>query len=512
MPWFDLLMLLSLLLLAWAGKRRLSNLPPGGRPPQRPEKGGSAARAAHRPTRTSSPSPYSPPPPPPPRPPPRPSAAPAGAGSAASDIEVSEIDGEVRSDVTAVLECALISDPRRVDLYLKLLQLHHAAARAQDFRRVAEAYALHVPRAPWEPVARMGRELSPGLALYQPRAPAAPAPAPQGHRRHYEEERLAGLETRLLELRRGYASLRHDASFLQTLSEAFGSEIGRPTPLYYAAALSTKLGGAQIYFKREDMSPAGAEQRVNALGQALIARYNGKRRLVCGSVGGRAAMAFASAAHSLGLQATLFVSPPVAAARERELAAHAARQGAELIVLRGPGSGSDPRSLALGDWLQHSNDAFYVSGLQAGPDPYPMIVQDLQSVIGQEVLRQLIKRRQAPEDTMLVGSLHSALAALGFCQPWLDRGGVRIELVNPGAGDGGSLLPWARERRVLAADGRVSFVDVDDAAGAEAARLCEEQEHLFLKPHNARALAQGLQLARAGNRRQAIVVLLGAAA
>jgi len=504
MGWSDLVLLLCLLLLGWALRRWLNQHPgPLLRRPQ-PAAGGARHRTAVAPRRTPPPAraPLSP------RSPVAPPAALAPRGATRA-MEVCEGTTESPPELAALLEGALADDPRRSDLALKLLELYHTAARAQDFRRIAEGFARHARSGQWEDVARMGRELAPEVPLYHLAAPRAARMG--GRRRHYEGAELAALEPQLIELRRHYARLRHDVSFLYALAETLGSDIGGPTPLYHAAALSARLGGAQLYFKREDLRAPGTDDLVNALGQALLARFCGKRRLVCGSASGRVAGAVAAVASGLGLKATLYVATPAATREQRALADQAARHGAELCWLRGEDA-VEPRRVALAEWTRSSDESFYVSGLRAGPDPYPAISQDLQAVIGHEVIRQLVKRQQAPEAAALVASLHSGFAAFGFCQPWLDRSGVRLELVEAAAADGdlARALP-RRERQLLAASGRVSFVAVDDAASAEAARLCADHEHLFLRPPNARALAHGLQLARAGHARQAVVVLFGAA-
>src|ERR1700734_1276906 len=219
-----------------------------------------------------------------------------------------------------------------------------------------------------------------------------PQPDPGGHfgpygGRYVPEVRMAPLE----ELELAYLEARGDAEFQTELSDLLGNYAGRPTPLYHARRLSENLGGARIYFKREDLLHTGAHKINNALGQGLLARRMGKQRIIAETGAGQHGVATATVCALLGLECVVYMGEEDR--RRQELNVFRMRLlGAEV---RGVSAGSatlkDAINEAMRDWVTNVRTTYYVLGSALGAHPYPTMVRDFHRVISREAKVQMLE-------------------------------------------------------------------------------------------------------------------------
>src|ERR1041385_2544869 len=197
----------------------------------------------------------------------------------------------------------------------------------------------------------------------------------------------------LIELEEAFVSAKSDASFQAEFNKLMASFVGRPTPLTYAKRLSEKLGGAQIYLKREDLAHTGAHKINNALGQALLVKRMGKRRVVAETGAGQHGVASATVTALLGLECHVYMGS-VDMARQRPNVFRMKLLGAEVIpVESGTKTLKDAINEAIRDWVTNVETTFYLLGSALGPHPYPMMVRDFQSVIGREAREQIWEKK-----------------------------------------------------------------------------------------------------------------------
>ncbi|MBC7099957.1 pyridoxal-phosphate dependent enzyme, partial [Candidatus Bipolaricaulota bacterium] len=196
----------------------------------------------------------------------------------------------------------------------------------------------------------------------------------------------------LEELEAAYEELKEDPSFKAELGELLRDFAGRPSPLYFAGNLTRHAGGAKIYLKREDLIHGGAHKLNNALGQALLAKRMGKRRLIAETGAGQHGTACAIAGAVLGLRTEIYMGA-LDAQRQRMNLFRMELLGAKVhLVESGSRTLKDAINEALRDWATRVRDTHYLVGSVVGPHPFPMIVRDFQSVIGQEVREQVLAR------------------------------------------------------------------------------------------------------------------------
>jgi tryptophan synthase beta chain len=194
----------------------------------------------------------------------------------------------------------------------------------------------------------------------------------------------------LLELEEAFISARQDAEFVREFDTLMASFVGRPTPLTHAKRLSEKLGGAQIYLQREDLAHTGAHKINNALGQALLVKRMGKRRIVAETGAGQHGVASATAAALLGLECVVYMGV-VDIARQEPNVFRMKLLGAEVRpVTSGTQTLKDAINEAIRDWVTNVGDTHYLLGSALGPHPYPTIVREFQSVIGREARQQML--------------------------------------------------------------------------------------------------------------------------
>ena len=235
----------------------------------------------------------------------------------------------------------------------------------------------------------------------------------------------------LLELEDVYRRCRKDPDFKRRLRTLQREYVGRPTPLTFAARLTERLGGAQVYLKREDLCHTGAHKINNTIGQALLAQRMGKTRLIAETGAGQHGVATATVAALLGFSCEVFMGREDTV-RQAPNVFRMRLLGASLReVTTGSQTLKDAMNEALRDWITHVAHTFYVIGTVAGPHPYPMLVRDFQSVIGREVKAQILRHVGRPPDC-LIACVGGGSNALGLFAPFLSDAGVRMVAVEAG--------------------------------------------------------------------------------
>jgi tryptophan synthase beta chain len=221
----------------------------------------------------------------------------------------------------------------------------------------------------------------------------------------------------LLELEAAYGEAKKDRTFREDFRHFLVQYAGRETPLYHARRLSEKLGGARIYLKREDLNHTGSHKINNTLGQALLARRMGKRRIIAETGAGQHGVAAATVAALFGMECRVFMGEEDI----RRQAPNVFRMkilGSEVVpVHSGTATLKDAMNEAMRQWVTHVRDTFYVIGSTAGPHPYPMMVRDFQSVIGEETKRQILKQEGRLPD-FLVACVGGGSNAMGLFYPF----------------------------------------------------------------------------------------------
>jgi tryptophan synthase beta chain len=229
----------------------------------------------------------------------------------------------------------------------------------------------------------------------------------------------------ILELEQAYQAARADPGFEAELSSFLEHYVGRPSPLYFAERLTDHLGGAKIYFKRDELNHTGAHKINNVMGQILLARRMGKTRIIAETGAGQHGVATATACARFGLQCVVYMGE-VDVERQKPNVFRMKLLGAEVRpVSSGSRTLKDALNEALRDWVANVEDTFYCIGTVAGPHPYPTMVRDFQSVIGNETRRQIIAREGRLPDT-LVAAIGGGSNAMGLFFPFLDDPEVAI--------------------------------------------------------------------------------------
>lgn len=233
------------------------------------------------------------------------------------------------------------------------------------------------------------------------------------------------------ELNEAYHFFKQDKAFQDELSYDLSHYVGRETPLYFAKRWSEYLGGAKIYFKREDLNHTGAHKINNALGQALLAKRMGKSRLIAETGAGQHGVATATIAARLGMDCVVYMGEEDI----RRQAINVYRMkllGAEVRpVSAGTKTLKDALNEALRDWVTNVDNTFYVIGTAAGPHPYPMMVRDFQSIIGQETKKQALSQIGRLPDA-LVACVGGGSNAIGLFHPFINDTAVKMYGVEAG--------------------------------------------------------------------------------
>lgn len=245
--------------------------------------------------------------------------------------------------------------------------------------------------------------------------------------RYVPETLMSPLE----ELTRAYFAVRDDAEFQAEFLRLLQDFSGRPTPLFHAERLSEKLGGAQIYFKREDLSHTGSHKINNAIGQVLLARRMGKRRIIAETGAGQHGVATATVCALFGLECVVYMG----AEDVRRQALNVFRMqllGAEVRkVEAGARTLKDAINEALRDWVTNVDSTYYLLGSALGPHPYPLMVRDFQSVIGREARQQILEKTGSLPN-LLVACVGGGSNAIGLFHPFLADENVKMIGVEAG--------------------------------------------------------------------------------
>ena len=239
------------------------------------------------------------------------------------------------------------------------------------------------------------------------------------------------LMSSLAELENLYNDLKDDPAFLREFDLDLAHYVGRPSPLYEAARWSDMIGGARIYLKREDLNHTGAHKVNNTIGQALLAKYMGKKRVIAETGAGQHGVASATVAARLGLECHVFMGEEDV--RRQALNVYRMKLlGAEVIpVTSGSKTLKDAMNEALRDWVTNVDNTFYIIGTVAGPHPYPMLVRDFQSVIGREARAQSLAMTGKLPDA-LVACVGGGSNAIGLFHPFLSDNDVAMYGVEAG--------------------------------------------------------------------------------
>jgi len=238
----------------------------------------------------------------------------------------------------------------------------------------------------------------------------------------------------LRELREAYERYGDDAAFLQEFRQDLKHFVGRPSPIYFASRLTEKLGGAQIWLKREDLNHTGAHKINNAIGQALLAKRMGKTRIIAETGAGMHGVATATVAARMGLECIVYMGAEDI--KRQEANVYRMRLlGAEVVAVHsGSKTLKDALNEAMRDWVTNIDNTFYIIGTVAGPHPYPSMVRDFQTVIGKESRVQMLEQAGRLPNA-LVACVGGGSNAIGLFHEFLNDSRIAIYGVE-GAGDG----------------------------------------------------------------------------
>jgi len=233
------------------------------------------------------------------------------------------------------------------------------------------------------------------------------------------------------ELEEMYNRLKDDPSFQKEFDDDLAHYVGRPSPLYYAQRWSDKLGGAKIYLKREDLNHTGAHKVNNTIGQALLAKYSGKSRIIAETGAGQHGVASATVAARLGLKCEVFMGADDVQRQSLNVYRMKLLGATVHSVTSGSRTLKDAMNEAMRDWVTNVDDTFYIIGTVAGPHPYPQLVRDFQCVIGREARAQCLEQTGNLPDA-LVACVGGGSNAIGLFHPFLEDESVKMYGVEAG--------------------------------------------------------------------------------
>ena len=231
------------------------------------------------------------------------------------------------------------------------------------------------------------------------------------------------------ELEKAYIKAKADKKFNQELEYWYKHYIGRPSPLYYAARITKELNGAKIYFKRDELNHTGAHKINNCIGQILLARRMGKKRIIAETGAGQHGVATATVCALFDMPCTVYMGSKDIE-RQAPNVFRMKLLGANVVsVESGSKTLKDAMNEALRDWVSNVNSTFYIIGTVAGPHPYPMLVRDFQSVIGKETKKQILEVEKRMPD-ILVACIGGGSNAMGLFYPFLDEESIELHGVE----------------------------------------------------------------------------------
>jgi len=352
----------------------------------------------------------------------------------------------------------------------------------------------------------------------------------------------------LEELKKAYAFYRKDPEFIAELEAELKDYVGRATPLYHAQRLSEKMGGAQIYLKREDLNHTGAHKINNTVGQALLAKRMGKTRIIAETGAGQHGVAAATVAAKLGMECVVYMGSEDIKRQSTNVYRMKLLGATVVPVTAGSKTLKDALNEAMRDWVSHIDNTFYIIGTVAGPHPYPAMVRDFQTVIGREA-RQQIQEKTGRLPDALVACVGGGSNAIGLFHPFLNDESVAIygvEAAGKGLESGehaASLIAGkpgvlhgnrtyllcddfgqikdthsisagldypgvGPEHAYLKDIGRVSYVPIDDEEALNAFRELTRVEGIIPALESSHAVAYAMKLAKTMKPEQTIIVNL----
>lgn len=345
-----------------------------------------------------------------------------------------------------------------------------------------------------------------------------------------------------------YEKLKDDERFINEFDQDLAHYVGRPSPLYFAERLSQEVGGAQIYLKREDLNHTGAHKVNNTIGQALLAKYMGKTRIIAETGAGQHGVATATVAARLGLECQIFMGSEDIE-RQKLNVYRMKLLGAEVVpVTSGSKTLKDAMNEAMRDWVTNVDNTYYIIGTVAGPHPYPMLVRDFQSIIGREAKAQCLEMTGRLPDA-LVACVGGGSNAIGLFHPFLgdtevkmygvEAAGLGLEtgqhaaplsVGRPGVlhgnrtylmeDDNGQIIhthsvsagldyPGVGPEHAWLKDvGRVNYVGIDDQEALAAFRELTMIEGIIPALESSHAVAYGCKLAAQMNKDEIVIVNL----
>ena len=237
------------------------------------------------------------------------------------------------------------------------------------------------------------------------------------------------------ELREAYDRYSQDPEFIAEFRYELAHYVGRPSPIYHAARMSREMGGAQIYLKREDLNHTGAHKINNVIGQALLAKRMGKPRIIAETGAGQHGVATATICARFGLECVVYMGAEDVK-RQSPNVFRMKLLGATVVpVESGSRTLKDALNEAMRDWVTNVDNTFYIIGTVAGPHPYPMMVRDFQSVIGEECLQQMPELHQGRQPDAVVACVGGGSNAMGIFYPYIEHAATRLIGVEA-AGEG----------------------------------------------------------------------------
>src|SRR5690606_1288527 len=350
----------------------------------------------------------------------------------------------------------------------------------------------------------------------------------------------------ILDLEKEYRAAKEDSAFKEEFEGLLTHYVGRPSPLYFAERLTRHFGGAEIWFKREELNHTGAHKINNCIGQILLAIRMGKTRIIAETGAGQHGVATATVCARFGIPCVIYMGE-VDVERQKPNVFRMKLLGAEVVpVTSGSKTLKDAMNEALRDWVANVHDTFYIIGTAAGPHPYPELVRDFQSVIGTEARAQMLERTGALPD-LLIAAVGGGSNAIGLFHPFLDDPEVAmigVEAAGHGIDTGqhaASLTGGAPgvlhgnktyllqdedgqiteahsisagldypgigpEHSWLHESGRVKYVPITDAEALEAFQLCSQLEGIIPALESAHALAALPKVANDYGKDQRILV------
>ncbi|ALV26758.1 tryptophan synthase subunit beta [Pannonibacter phragmitetus] len=235
----------------------------------------------------------------------------------------------------------------------------------------------------------------------------------------------------ILDLEKAYSDAKADPAFKAELDNLNTHYTGRPSPLYFAERLTEHLGGAKVYFKRDELNHTGSHKINNCLGQILLAKRMGKTRIIAETGAGQHGVATATVCARFGLPCVVYMGA-TDVERQKPNVFRMKLLGAEIVpVTAGAGTLKDAMNEALRDWVTNVDDTYYLIGTAAGPHPYPELVRDFQSVIGKETREQILAAEGRLPDA-IVAAVGGGSNAIGLFHPFLDDKSVEIWGVEAG--------------------------------------------------------------------------------